>query len=220
MKVAAVKTSELPVCLAIYSVKVDVYISAIDVKWHAAFPMMSADILEAAAPSISRDEVCAAQLSMSMGVLTDFVRHHSQKKTEESVFKEKLVEVLRGFKSSCISQDVEMVCNRVMIMLHPKQYAPGEIATALQDLQNAAATNSFVKALVNLPPSEAWFVTARTLGEAASKENSSVVRFSEFLKRDAVTAVMELVKKERDLDEGIVPSPRPRSIGFPGPPNV
>ena len=197
MKSARVKNTDLPVVVGTYLLRVESSIFSIDLKWTETFNSVKKEAIELAAPTISRDQMSETQHSISMSALTEFVRHHSQRKTDEMVFKEKLHELLRGFKEHCsCSSQVEFISNRSIVVLHPKQYTPAEVNAALQDLHNAADSNTFVRALANLPPCEKWFSNARAFADCASREMDVSARFKDFCDGEVFTAAVAKANNE------------------------
>ena len=90
MKVNKVKNADLPPCIGVYILKVQAYVTGLDLKFLSCLALVGYDHMRMAAPSISNSLDSEMQMSICDNTVAEFVRHHSQKKTESDTIKEKL----------------------------------------------------------------------------------------------------------------------------------
>ena len=162
MKSNGVKTTDLPSCFSVWNLRAQAFVSACDQKWSCTFSLVGQDAILTTAPEITSEKNAETQGVIAFMALTDFLRYHSSKKSESDYFKVQLGEALRGFQGMATAAEVNLITKSVATMMHPQAHSLKELNDALAAMDVIKDSNHFVRALQNLPPSEAWFTEARS----------------------------------------------------------
>ena len=187
MKSNGVKMTDLPWCVGVYLLRCSAYLQTCDLKWCSTFTLVSQESILAAAPAISPEKNAATQCSLSTLVLTEFVRHHSSKKSESDFIKEKLGELLRGFQLFCTtSTEMQNIITNSATLMHPSAHGFAEVSSSLTALalDMIKDSNSVVRALANLPPSEKLFVEACAYADQGAFSTFICDRVTGFMDRE------------------------------------
>ena len=169
MKVNKVKNADLPPCIGVYILKVQAYVTGLDLKFLDCIALVGYDNMRMAAPSISNSLDSETQMSICDNTVAEFVRHHSQKKTESDTIKEKLGELLRAILLRAKAPPITGIAKHITVLIHPRVSSHKEVSNSLDTLSAEKEQYQCIRALANLPPCEQWFLDAREYANEGAK---------------------------------------------------
>ena len=191
-----VKNTDLPPCLGVCKLKAEGVVFSCDLKFSDAISLAGYDSVRAAAPAVGLKLDEETQVALCDHALVEFARHSSQKKTESEIFKGKLAELLRLVLHKATCAAMIQIAQAVITVLHPRASKHSEVGTALAYVVKEKERFAFVRSLMNLPPSEQWFVDARQYANEGAKMTAVSERYTAFASRDEFQVIVKSLQED------------------------
>ena len=137
-----------------------------------------------------------------MEILTQCYRYLSSLKADGPETIRKLEATFQQMQD--MTEPVTNIVKQVTIIFNPGRFKHDEVVQSLDELDAVRNTNPFVKALQNLPPTDALFEKARALRVSGSKVKTLCLRFNEFKAKQETVYVFESLAVG-DFDHDLCP---------------